>query len=146
MTWLPFALAGAVAAMRFFGRTVGIGSLFENHFLLAVISDVKLAGHQHHALRRGVPMQGERGFTRHLEEDVHVVLRRIAVKHGNGAAFGQERRARPPFEAGVIGGQCHRRFCHWRFGTGERTDKHEQRCKDQRQSLQCLFQQRVGCN
>jgi hypothetical protein len=84
---------------------------------------MKLACNQYHALSRSVPMERDSRLGGHFEEHVNVVFRRVAVKDGDRASFGQEWRAGTPLKLRITGSprQClllSRRLCE-----GERADK-----------------------
>ena len=129
--------ACAAALVRSFGGAVRISPRSEHRLLLTVIGDMKLAGYQHHALCRRVPMKREGRLGGHFKEHVDVVFCRVAVKNGDAASFGQDRRAGPPLKLRITGSprQClllNRRLC-----VSERADEAQQ---EQQRTTQCRLQ------
>ena len=55
-------------------------------------------------------------ITRHLEEDIRIFFRRVAMQHGDFTALRDERRAGAPFELRVLEREGQRRIRCWRFG------------------------------
>ena len=82
-------------------------------------------------------MEGDCRLGRHFKEHVDVVFCGVAVKYGDAASFGQERRARPPRQLRFIGSPRHCLLWSRRLCVGERADQAQ---RQQQRTSQCHLQ------